>query len=163
MVIRETSLPGVGKKFAFTLHTGDELVIVVHLTGERDLFLFRPNEEEPCIEITLSDAEARELAMILSGVVYEPTPLQQAELALRGLVIEWLTITEDSLMASHTITELQIRKRTGVSVIAIRRGEQIIPNPDPTERMEVGDLLLLVGTGEQMRRFQSTFRVAASS
>lgn len=98
--------------------------------------------------------------MILGGAAYEPTPLHQAELVLRGLVIDWLTVAEGSPLSSHTIAELQIRKRTGVSVIAIKRGDKIIPNPDPNERLETGDLLLLVGTGEQMRRFQETFKVA---
>ncbi len=160
MKVRETTLPGVGKKFAITLHTGDELVILVHTTGERELFLFRQGTEEPCFEIELSDAEAREIAMILGGAAYEPTPLHQAELVLKGLVLEWLTVAENSPLATHTIAELQIRKRTGVSVIAIKRGDRIIPNPDPNERMEVGDLLLLVGTGEQVRCFQTTFGVA---
>ncbi|MFN4179123.1 MAG: cation:proton antiporter regulatory subunit [Armatimonadota bacterium] len=159
MKVKETSLPGVGKKFAISLQSGDELVIIVHVTGERELFLFRRGDDEPCAEIPLTDSEAREVAMILGGAVYEPTPLHQAELVLRGLVLDWLTIAEGSPLSSRTIAELQIRKRTGVSVIAIKRGEKIIPNPDPSELLKVGDLLLLVGTGEQMRRFQETFEV----
>lgn len=159
MKVKETSLPGVGKKFAISLQSGDELVVVVHVTGERELFLFRRGADEPCAEIPLTDSEAREVAMILGGAAYEPTPLHQAELVLRGLVLDWLTVTEGSPLSSRTIAELQIRKRTGVSVIAIKRGEKIIPNPDPSELLEVGDLLLLVGTGEQMRRFQETFGV----
>jgi TrkA domain protein len=158
--VRETALPGVGKKFSLTLHSGDELVIVIHTTGERELFLFPRDADEPCAVIPLTDSEAREVALILGGAAYEPTPLHQAELVLKGLVLEWLTVSQDSPLASHTIADLQIRKRTGVSVIAIKRGERIIPNPDPNEKFEVGDLVLLVGTGEQMRRFQETFRVA---
>lgn len=162
MAIRETELPGVGKKFVLTLHGGDELVIVVHLTGTRELCLFPRHSDEPTAVITLLDEEAREVAMILGGAVYEPTPLQQAELALRGLVIEWLTVPPQSPLADRTIAELQIRKRTGVSIIAIQRGDRIIPNPEPSERLQVGDLLLLVGTGEQMHCFQSTFGVTGS-
>ncbi len=160
MKVRETTLPGVGKKFSISLHSGDELIILVHTTGERELFLFRRDAEEPCAEIELTDSEAREVALILGGAAYEPTPLHQAELVLRGLVLDWLTVSPDSPLASHSIAELQIRKRTGVSIIAIKRGEKIIPNPDPNEQIESGDLLLLVGTGEQMRQFQETFGVA---
>lgn len=140
------------------MQSGEELVIVIHTTGERELFLFPCGAEEPCVGILLNDSEAREVAMILGGAAYEPTPLHQAELVLKGLVLEWLTVSPDSPLASHTIAELQIRKRTGVSVIAIKRGEKIVPNPDPNEKLEIGDLLLLVGTGEQMRRFRETFR-----
>lgn len=160
MRIREAHLPGVGKKFSLTLRSGDELVILIHTTGERELCLFRRDAEEPCAEISLTDSEAREVALILGGAAYEPTPLHQAELVLKGLVLEWLTVSQDSPFANRTIADLQIRKRTGVSVIAIKRGEKIIPNPDPDEKFEVGDLVLLVGTGEQMHRFKETFEVA---
>ncbi|GBC99545.1 K(+)/H(+) antiporter subunit KhtT [bacterium HR17] len=160
MRVREVELPGVGKKFVLTLHSGDELVIVAHLTGTRELFLFPQGAEEPSAVIALSDAEAREVAMILGGAVYEPTPLSQAEMVLSGLVIEWLTVAPRSPLAGRSIAQLQIRKRTGVSVIAIQRGTQIIPNPDPSEQLQVGDLLLLVGTGQQMRQFQKVFEVA---
>jgi len=159
MKIREINLPGIGKKFCLTLRSGDELVIIIHTDGKREIFLFRRNTDEPCAEIPLTDSEAREVALILGGAAYEPTPLHQAELVLKGLVLEWFTISKDSPLANHTISELQIRKRTGVSVIAIKRGEKIIPNPNPNEKFEINDLVLVVGTGEQIRRFQEIFEV----
>lgn len=155
--VQETELPAIGKKFAFSLSSGERLVLVVHLTGEREVFLFRPHEDEPCFQLTLTDEEARELALILGGAAFEPTPLPQAEMVLKGMVIEWLTVSRGSPLAGHSIAELQIRKRTGVSVIAIRRKGEIIPNPDPSENILEGDTLLLIGTGEQMLRFRQTF------
>jgi TrkA domain protein len=101
------------------------------------------------------------LALILGGALYEPTPLHQAELVLRGLVLEWLNVSETSPLKGHNISELEIRKRTGASVIAIKRGEKIIPNPDPNEKFEMGDLILLVGTGEQIKRFQEVFGISS--
>ena len=80
-------------------------------------------------------------------------------MVLRGLVLEWLNVHETSPLKGHTISELEIRKRTGASVIAIKRGEKIIPNPDPNERFEIGDLILLVGTGEQIKRFREVFEI----
>lgn len=161
MKVRETVLPGMGKKFSLTLKSGDELVIVIRTTGERALFLFPKGADEPCSEILLTDSEARELALILGGALYEPTPLHQAELVLRGLVLEWLNVSETSPLKGHNISELEIRKRTGASVIAIKRGEKIIPNPDPNEKFEIGDLILLVGTGEQIKRFQEVFGISS--
>jgi len=159
--VRETVLPGMGKKFSLSLQSGDELVIIIRTTGERALFLFPKGADEPCSEILLTDSEAREVALILGGALYEPTPLHQAELVLRGLVLEWLNVYETSPLKDRTISELEIRKRTGASVIAIKRGERIIPNPDPHERFEKGDLILLVGTGEQIRRFQEAFGISS--
>lgn len=155
--VQETELPGIGKKFSFLISSGEKIVLVVHLTGEREVFIFRPKEEEPCFQLSLTDEEAREMALILGGAAYEPTPLPQAEIVLKGMVIEWLTVTPGSPLVGNTIANLQIRKRTGVSVIAIKRKGEIIPNPDPSEIIVEGDTLLLIGTGEQMLRFRQTF------
>jgi len=155
--VQETELPGIGKKFAFSLSSGERLVLVVHLTGEREVFLFRPKEEEPCFQLTLTDEEAREVALILGGAAFEPTPLPQADMVLKGMVIEWITVNRGSPLVGNSIADLQIRKRTGVSVIAIKRRGEIIPNPDPSEIILEDDILLLVGTGEQMLRFRQIF------
>lgn len=155
--VREIELPGIGKKFDVSLSSGERLILVVHLTGEREVFLFRPQEEEPCFQLTLTDEEAREVALILGGAAFKPTPLPQAEMVLKGMVIEWLNVVRGSPLVNNSIADLQIRKRTGVSVIAIRREGEIIPNPDPSEKILEGDTLLLIGTGEQMLRFRQTF------
>jgi TrkA domain protein len=39
-----------------------------------------------------------------------------------------------------------VRTRTGVSVVAILRGDQAIPAPGPDVEMEPGDYLVVVGT-----------------
>ncbi len=40
MRVEETELPGVGRKFTVRTSTGDELVIVVHHSGWRQLLLY---------------------------------------------------------------------------------------------------------------------------
>ena len=44
------------------------------------------------------------------------------------------------------------RDKYGVSVIALRRGEEIILRPDPNETMKLGDALVLAGPDELVRR-----------
>ncbi len=43
---------------------------------------------------------------------------------------------------------MRIRTRTGVSVIAVLRGEQAHPAPGPEFRMEAGDVLVVIGTAD---------------
>lgn len=59
-----------------------------------------------------------------------------------------------SNFAGKTIAELQIRRTTGVSVIAIDRKGKIIPSPDPyKEKIEIGDILIVVGSRPQINHF----------
>jgi CPA2 family monovalent cation:H+ antiporter-2 len=46
------------------------------------------------------------------------------------------------------LRDLKLRTRTGATVIAVRRGEESIVSPGPDQRLQPGDLLVLVGTGE---------------
>jgi TrkA domain protein len=39
-----------------------------------------------------------------------------------------------------------VRSRTGVSIVAVLRGEQAIPAPGPESGLEAGDYLVVVGT-----------------
>jgi TrkA domain protein len=61
-------------------------------------------------------------------------------------VIDWLPVREDSAYAGRTIGDARIRTRTGVSVVAIVRGDEAVPAPGPDERLDNGDYLVVVGT-----------------
>ena len=52
--------------------------------------------------------------------------------------------------AGRTLAELGVRGRTGASILGVTRGETAIPAPSKTERLEAGDLLVLVGTQESV-------------
>lgn len=61
--------------------------------------------------------------------------------------------------ASHfgvgkSLAELGLRARTGATVLAITRSGNGIPAPSKTERLEVGDTLVLVGTREAVEAAQ---------
>ena len=52
--------------------------------------------------------------------------------------------------AGRTLAELGVRGRTGASILGVTRGDMAIPAPSKTERLEAGDLLVLVGTQESV-------------
>ena len=65
---------------------------------------------------------------------------------IEGLAIDWLPIGEDSPFAGRTIGDTGARTRTGVSIVAVVRGEDPIPAPGPEQGLEAGDTLVVVGT-----------------
>ena len=73
MRVEEVDLPGVGRKFTIQTQSGDEIVIVVHHSGRRQMLYYEDSTgDEPVVALDLTDEEARELGAILSGVLFYP-------------------------------------------------------------------------------------------
>ena len=67
-------------------------------------------------------------------------------------------VPEDSFMIEKSIADLQVRKKTGVTVIAVRRGTDVITNPTPAFRFRQDDIVLFTGEREAMRTSLQYFR-----
>lgn len=74
--------------------------------------------------------------------------------------IEGYRIPEGSHMAEKTITELQVREKTGATIIAVRRGPKVHANPEPTFKFREGDIVLVTGDREKMNAALIYFRHA---
>jgi CPA2 family monovalent cation:H+ antiporter-2 len=77
--------------------------------------------------------------------------------AARHVEIRWVTMEGTSPLAGHTLAESALRKKTGVSVVAIVRLGRVINNPDPDSRLEAGDRIALLGTPEQVEAVDQLF------
>jgi trk system potassium uptake protein TrkA len=58
-------------------------------------------------------------------------------------------------MLGKTLRDLDVRRRFGVSVLAIKRGENLIVNPMGDEKVLPGDILVVLGTTEQLSSMAS--------
>ena len=144
--VREVELPGVGVRHEFVTEDGNRVGVVSHRSGRREIYLADPADPDRFKRaLPLSEEDARTLAEILgaSRVAAELAALQQK---IEGLAIDWLPVREDSPYAGRAIGAARVRTRTGVSVVAVLRGDQAIPAPGPEVEMEPGDYLVVVGT-----------------
>lgn len=66
------------------------------------------------------------------------------------LGLTWITVSPESQLAAKTLSEIALRSRTGVSVVAVVRGKEEISNPGPEYHLADGDLLGLIGDPEQL-------------
>ncbi len=57
----------------------------------------------------------------------------------------------DSAAAGHSLGELNLRGRTGATVVALLRGTTRIAFPEATERLAAGDMVALTGSEEAIR------------
>ena len=160
MEVREHELPGVGKKFAVTTGDADRLTIIIHNTGHREIYFFERGEEYPAYALRMDDAEARKVGAILGGAFFQPVVAESMEVVFSQLSVEWMKVGAGSPLAGQSLQEAAIRERTGASVIAILRAGNAIPNPQPQERVQAGDTLMVVGDREQVGRFGELLRGA---
>ncbi|MDQ4064926.1 MAG: potassium transporter TrkA [Actinomycetota bacterium] len=110
------------------------------------MYVARPDDPDEFKRVLeLSPDDARTLAELLGAtrVAEQLTELQQR---IEGLVIDWLPIREDSAFVGRSIGDTRLRTRTGVSVVAIVRGDDAIPAPGPEQTLLSGDYLVVVGT-----------------
>ena len=61
-------------------------------------------------------------------------------------------------LLGRTIGELGVRSETGASVLAVVRGEDVIPNPGADLRLEPGDAVGILGKPEQRAAFRALAR-----
>ncbi|MDQ3963404.1 MAG: cation:proton antiporter regulatory subunit [Actinomycetota bacterium] len=144
--IHEVKLPGVGVRYEFETAEGKRIGVISHRTGLREIYVSRADDpDEFKRALGLSPDDARTLAELL-GATRVAQQLAELQQRIEGLVIDWLPIREDSPYVGRTIGDARIRSRTGVSVVAIVRGEDAVPAPGPEERLDSGDYLVVVGT-----------------
>lgn len=151
MTVYETDVPGVGHKYELELDGAERLVVLIHHDGKREIFR-RPGPDEDAEKLfDLSGKTARKLGAILEGVYFQPVELDDTEIPLGNAIIKWVEVDPASPLQGVSIRESGIRKETGVSVIAIQRGETTIPNPDPSTELRADDVLVTLGTHEEQR------------
>lgn len=148
MRVRETELPGVGVRYTLEFEDGREFIILIYNDGQRETFWQGNDDEDSERLFKLSEREARKVAEIFDGTYFHPVG-EDVQEALEGARIKWVHVAVDSSVAGQTIAEAQIRSRTGVTIIAIQRGERTISNPDKDEVLKGNDVLVVVGTDEQ--------------
>lgn len=143
--VQETNLPGVGVRYEFTSHGGRRIGVVAHRSGRREVFVADPDDPDAAGRVVdLSEEDSRTLGELL-GVSQIAGQLADLQQHVEGLAIDWLPVGRDSPYAARPMGDARIRTRTGVSVVAIIRGEEAIPAPGPEERIESGDYLVVVG------------------
>jgi CPA2 family monovalent cation:H+ antiporter-2 len=80
-----------------------------------------------------------------------------------GLHTRTVTVREHSAISGKSLQELNLRNKYGLSVLAVKRGEETIGNPAGDMRLNTDDHLVIVGTADQFEKSLSLFRGNHSS
>ena len=60
-------------------------------------------------------------------------------------------------LVGKTLIDSGIRENTGCSVIAVRRQERMLINPDPNEPLQTDDEMIMIGTAESEKTFTAMY------
>lgn len=144
--VREIKLPGVGVRLEFDTEAGEQVAVVVHRGGRRELMVYDSDDPDICSTVMhLTPGEARTLSEALGGSTVTEVS-RVVEQRIEGLAIDWIEVGAASSFVDRSIADGMFRTRTGVSVVAVIRGTETTPAPGPDFVFTVGDVAVVVGT-----------------
>ena len=155
--IEQVSLPGVGVRYDCVTAQGKRIGVIAHHSGHRELVIYDADDPDATRDVLhLEEDDTRALVEMLgaSQVTEQVTRIQSVE----GLTIDWLPVEADSAVAGRTIGDTQLRRRTGVTIVAVVREGRTIPSPPPTFGLQSGDTAVLVGRPEDIRQALTLLR-----
>ncbi len=113
----------------------------------------------PRTEIEKMIVEVRSLGydMFLNAEI-EPSKISDLRRYLPNVEVVTVKVEEKAPASGKALAELELRKKLGVNVIGILRDSGNILNPVKETEIEAGDVLLLLGTSEQIAMTRYLFR-----
>lgn len=90
-----------------------------------------------------------EAGCALARTLTKPSILERFDLDPDNSIVELIVPDE---FHAKTITELQLRNRYGLNLIAVSQDGKFIINPEPTKRLERGSAMVVIGHNKDINR-----------
>ena len=99
---------------------------------------------------TIIERVTREARMLGPGRTAPEAGLAGGAQLPAGLEVESAAVPEDAWIAGRSLTEADLRRRTGATLVALTRGSDTAVHPSPDDVLQAGDVLTLVGDERQL-------------
>jgi len=118
----------------------------------------------PPVEIQrFTDAVRDELYAPLYEMHGDYQVLAQLRSAARLLELAWIVVPVGSPVEGHSLQELDIRRRIGVSVVSVLRRGKLNANPPASFRFAAEDAAAVIGDREQVAEFHAMVKASGAS
>lgn len=149
MDVRETKLPGVGLRYEFENRDGERIAVIARRGGDFEVFVCAPPDDPDSARrvFRLTEREADAMAQILGA----PRMVEgYADLTkeVPGLSAGQVMVTAGSRYDGRLLGDTRARTRTGASIVAIVRGDEVLASPGPEEPLRANDVLVAIGTDD---------------
>lgn len=147
MDMTEVLLPGVGLRYEFVNADGDRIGIVVRRTGDFELVSYCDTDDpDECVALFRLTADEADAVAEILGAPRISERFADLTREVPGLRSDQITVPATSPHAGQPLSTTRARTRTGASIVAVVRGEQVIASPTPAEVLHAGDILVVIGT-----------------
>lgn len=138
-------LPGVGVRHEFVSDNGQLIGVLVHHDGRREVLVYDREDSDACSSLmVLTHDDSRTLAELL-GAAQVAEEVQEAQHEVEGQSISWIRVEPGGPVDGRTLATGEYRTKTGASVVAVMRGDELVPSPDADFVLRGGDMLVAVG------------------
>jgi TrkA domain protein len=146
MDVKEVLLPGVGLRFEFDNRDGDRIGVVARRTGDFEVVVYPREDPDRAQQVfRLTDEEAEALAQIL-GAPRIAERFADLTREVPGLNAGQVSVRPGSTFVDRPLGDTRARTRTGASIVAIVRDDEVMASPGPAELLRAGDVLVVIGT-----------------
>jgi TrkA domain protein len=146
MHLERTVLLAVGVSYAFTTATGQRAAVIVHVSGERHLVVYDPDDHERVLyTLVLNDGESRTAAELLGLPLVSDRVTDLVPPRLKGMNAVCIPIPAGSPYAGRRLGDTNARSRTGASIVAVLRDGRTIASLTPEFTLHHGDDVVVVG------------------
>lgn len=150
-----------GMEHLFELH-GQGIYEVVQPEFEAGIEMTR----QALLHLNFSPATIQNLSDNIRQEVYAPLysghsameTLAKLQALPHGIRLSWISLKENNGLSGHSIKDLRIRSRTGVSIVAVNRQGVVTPNPDADFNFQDGDEVGFIGEQGQIESFEGLIR-----
>jgi voltage-gated potassium channel len=103
----------------------------------------------------------------MASLLLKPLVSDYVELVAGGgkleLRVEEFELKGDCCHLGRTIEDLEVRKRTGATILAVRHAStgSFDTNPSPAQHLQTGDVLVAIGTNEEMQQLERLIAAAS--
>jgi CPA2 family monovalent cation:H+ antiporter-2 len=138
---------------------------------EHGIYIAVQPEFEASLEMTrqallhfdISPTEIQKFTDTIRQQLYEPLyedhdqyqTVAQLQNAARLLTVNWVELPADSPLIGQTIETAAVRTKTGASLVAVLHEGDLVINPERTYRFMAGDMVAVMGNGEQLEAFHT--------
>ena len=153
--IEKIDLPGIGIRHDMVTKHGRHVGVLNYRDGRRELAFYDPEDPDTVLHsVELNDDESDALSDLLGHTALLSQIADLGSGAL-GLFTDQLILPTDSRYLDLPLSETQARTKTGVSIVAILRGDQVIPSPSADEVLRSEDIFVAVGTRAGLDRLEA--------
>lgn len=143
--VRETILPGVGVRHEFTSEDGNDMAVIVHHDGRREIIAYHADDPDACTSLAnLSEHDTQTLGELL-GVSHVTEVVEEVRQEIEGVAVDWMLLSERCAATGNAIGSGEFRTRTGASIVAILRDNEPVPAPEADFVLQAGDVIVAVG------------------